>query len=142
MPRLAPLLSAALIFALPALAEEEKKATLFKTPWCGCCKGYVQHMRDQGWQVETRDLKNLDMVKRIMGVPIEMQSCHTITIGDYVVEGHVPLAYIDKLMTEKPKIRGIALPGMPTGTPGMPGPREPLTIMTLESPPKVYATRP
>lgn len=132
---------ALILLTLPALAAE-KKATVFKSPWCGCCKGYVEHMKQNGWQVETRDIKDLDMIKRIMGVPEKMQSCHTITIDDYVVEGHVPLAYVEKLLAEKPKIRGIALPGMPTGTPGMPGKREPLTIWTLEAEPKVFAARP
>jgi hypothetical protein len=140
MPRPLFALLAALLLTAPAIAGE-KTATVYKTPWCGCCKGYVKHMREQGWQVETKDLQDLAMVKKIMGVGETMQSCHTVTVGDYVVEGHVPLEYVDRMLAEKPDIRGIALPGMPTGVPGMEGKRVPITIYTLEAEPKVYATR-
>lgn len=141
MIRLATAVVALVLLALPVRAEE-KTATVYKSPTCGCCKGYVEHMRAQGWKVETKDMDDLDMVKKIMGVPVAMQSCHTVTIGNYVVEGHVPLEYVERMLSEKPKIRGIALPGMPTGVPGMEGPREPITVYTLEDTPQVYATRP
>lgn len=140
MSRLVLALSALFLLSAPAVAAE-KKATVYKTPTCGCCKGYVKHMRDAGWQVAVKDLDDLDMVKKIMGIAGNMQSCHTVTVGKYVVEGHVPLAYVDKMIAEQPDIRGIALPGMPTGVPGMEGERMPITIYTLEAEPKVYARR-
>lgn len=134
------LFSLVALAAFPALAAD-KTATVYKTPWCGCCKGYVKAMRDAGWQVETKDLEDLTMVKKIMGIAGPMQSCHTVTTGKYVVEGHVPLEYVDRMLAEQPDIRGIALPGMPTGVPGMEGARVPITIYTVEAEPRIFATR-
>lgn len=98
-------------------------ATVYKTPTCGCCHVYSEYLKREGVNVETKDVADLAPIKRQYGVPAQMESCHTSIFGDYVVEGHVPLEVVDKLLAEKPDIKGIALPGMPSGSPGMPGPK-------------------
>jgi len=107
-------------------------ATVFLSPTCGCCHGYVEHLRKQGLQVRVVEMTDVSPKKRAFGIPMELWSCHTTVIGDYVVEGHVPFEIVEKLLAEKPDVRGIALPGMPTGVPGMPGPKKPLTIYALK----------
>ena len=122
-----------------AFAAEGRVATVYKSPTCGCCTGWAEHLAKEGFTVRTKDVDDLDMVKKMLGVPETFQSCHTAMIDGYVVEGHVPAEVIDKLLAEKPKVRGIALPGMPIGTPGMPGPKEePWRVYTLEEKPKLY----
>ena len=106
-------------------------ATVFLSPTCGCCHGYVKHLRQQGLQVEVVEMVDVAPKKRALGIPMEMWSCHTTVIGGYAVEGHVPFEVVEKLLAEKPDIDGIALPGMPTGVPGMPGPKQPLTIYAI-----------
>lgn len=106
-------------------------ATVFLSPTCGCCHGYVEHLRRQGLQVKVVEMMDVSPKKRAFNIPMEMWSCHTTVIGNYVIEGHVPFEIVEKLLVEKPDIDGIALPGMPTGVPGMPGPKEPLTIYAL-----------
>ncbi|MBF0214834.1 MAG: hypothetical protein HQM00_14950 [Magnetococcales bacterium] len=135
------------LVSVPAWAEAESPAAgvsakVYKSPLCGCCTGYVEFLKSEGYAVEVENVADMDPVKRELGVPKEMESCHTTRIGGYVVEGHVPLKTLQRLLQEKPAIPGIALPGMPTGVPGMPGPKESLTILTLENPPKVYAIEP
>ena len=100
-------------------AEEGSKMTVYKTPWCGCCEVWTEAMTKAGFNVEIRDLENLDMTKRQAGVPDDLAACHTATLGKYVIEGHVPLEAIQKLLEEKPAIRGIAVAGMPQGSLGM-----------------------
>lgn len=99
-------------------------AEVFKSPTCGCCKGYAYALEDDGFQVKPTDMDNLDSIKGKYNIPNEMRSCHTTVIGKYFIEGHVPIEAVNKLLKEQPDIDGIALPGMPVGTPGMPGPRE------------------
>jgi hypothetical protein len=95
---------------------------VYKTPWCGCCDGWVDHARAAGFEVEVVDLNDLTNVKREHGITVDLASCHTSVVGGYYVEGHVPAAMIERLLREKPEIRGIAVPGMPIGSPGMEGP--------------------
>jgi hypothetical protein len=95
--------------------------TLYKSPNCGCCSGHAKALETAGFTVTIEETDNLDLVKQTHNIPAGGESCHTSVIGDYVVEGHVPLEAIEKLLTEKPDIAGIGLPGMPIGTPGMPG---------------------
>lgn len=108
--------------AAPALAAGAAM-TVYKSPWCGCCEVWLEAMKAAGHQVETRDMEDLDPVKAHAGVPDDMVACHTamLDVGGrkYVIEGHVPLEAIDKLMTERPDVRGIAVPGMPEGSLGM-----------------------
>lgn len=100
------------------------KATVYKSPTCGCCKGYIAFLRKHGVTVEVvSDDAALYKAKEVNGVPFEAQSCHTVLLGGYVLEGHVPLAALMKLLSERPDIDGISMPGMPSGTPGMEGPQ-------------------
>lgn len=94
---------------------------VYKTPTCGCCKGWVQHLRDNGFKVETMDMPDLSMIKQKYGVKQELQACHTAIVNGYVVEGHVPADVILKMLKERPAVAGIAVPGMPSGSPGMEG---------------------
>lgn len=97
------------------------EVTVYKTPWCGCCAGWVQHMKTNGYSVRVKDMESLDMVKNMLGIPNPLRSCHTATVDGYVVEGHVPAADVKRLLTERPKVIGISTPGMPVGSPGMEG---------------------
>jgi hypothetical protein len=94
---------------------------VYKTPECGCCKGWVQHLRDNGFRVETMDMPDLSLIKQKYGVKPALQACHTAVVNGYVVEGHVPADVILKLLKERPAVAGIAVPGMPMGSPGMEG---------------------
>jgi len=107
-------------------------ATVFLSPTCGCCHGYVEHLQRQGLQVRVVEMTDVSPKKRAFGIPMELWSCHTMAIGSYVVEGHVPFEIVEKLLAEKPDVRGIALPGMPTGVPGMPGEKRPLTVYAFD----------
>jgi hypothetical protein len=97
---------------------------VFKSPSCGCCNGYIAALESDGFQVKSVNMDDLTAIKNKYNIPTEMQSCHTTIIGRYFIEGHVPLDAVKKLLQEQPDIDGIALPGMPIGTPGMPGPKE------------------
>ena len=93
--------------------------TVYKSASCGCCQNWVEHARTSGFTVKTIDTEDLPNVKRELGVPASLQSCHTVIVGNYLVEGHVPAADVKRMLTEKPAIRGLAVPGMPIGAPGM-----------------------
>jgi len=97
---------------------------VFKTASCGCCYGYVLFLEEEKFKVKQTDMRSLHLIKKKYNIPLEMQSCHTTILGKYFIEGHVPIEAINKLLKEQPAIDGIALPGMPTGTPGMPGEKE------------------
>ena len=104
-------------------SEESRgeKVVIYKSPTCGCCTGYSAYLEQQGFEVEVVNQENITSVKDEYNIPYSMQSCHTAFIGDYFVEGHVPIEAIEKLLSEKPDIDGISLPDMPAGSPGMPG---------------------
>ncbi len=93
--------------------------TVYKDANCGCCTLWVDHMKAAGYNVQTIDVANLGAVKDQFGVSRELGSCHTALVGDYVIEGHVPAAAVNRLLAERPKVRGLAVPGMPIGSPGM-----------------------
>ncbi len=97
-------------------------ALVHKSPTCGCCGLWVDHLKEAGFQVEVRDAEDITPVKQRLGVPYEKGSCHTAEIGGYFVEGHVPAADIKRLLAEKPNAKGLVLPGMPMGSPGMEAP--------------------
>ena len=129
---------AALSLATPAWAQQ-KAAVLYKAEGCGCCDGHADHLRANGYKVRVVELADLELIKKKHSVPAAQAGCHTIEVGGYVVEGHVPAKIIDKLLAEKPPIRGISLPGMPEGSPGMGGAKaEPFTVEELGSG-KVFA---
>ncbi|QIK95380.1 DUF411 domain-containing protein [Sphingomonas sp. HDW15A] len=93
--------------------------TVMKSPSCGCCGKWVEHVRAHGFDVKVVNVDDLMAVKKKAGIPDKLASCHTTIVGGYVVEGHVPAADIRKLLVQKPKAKGIAVPGMPAGSPGM-----------------------
>lgn len=101
--------------------ENARTLTVFKSPTCGCCSKWMDYMKNNGFEIVEENVRNLTSIKTKYGIPPEMSSCHTAVIGDYVVEGHIPIEAIEKLLMEKPAIDGIAMPGMPKGSPGMPG---------------------
>jgi hypothetical protein len=110
--------------ALALTKADKYKVEVFKTPSCGCCYGYVLFLEEEKFTVKQTDMRSLHSVKKKYNIPLAMQSCHTAILGKYFIEGHVPLEAINKLLKERPDIDGIALPGMPIGTPGMPGEKE------------------
>jgi hypothetical protein len=134
---------ATLVLPLPALAEPIR-ATLYKNPQCSCCEGYASYLRQHGFTVDVRPTNDLVEISSKAGVPEKFQGCHTMFVGDYVVDGHVPVNTIRKVLSERPAIAGITLPGMPSGSPGMTGHKEePFTIYAVTKdgrPPWVYAT--
>ncbi|HEX6644620.1 MAG TPA: DUF411 domain-containing protein [Gemmatimonadales bacterium] len=93
--------------------------TVYKSPTCGCCKNWVDHVKAAGFAVEVHDVDNLSDIKADAGVPATTRSCHTAIVGGYAIEGHVPAATIERLLKEKPAIAGVAVAGMPVGSPGM-----------------------
>ncbi len=97
----------------------EADVVVYKSPTCGCCGNWVAHLRANGFTVDVRERADLTPVKERLGVPARLESCHTAEVGGYVVEGHVPAADIRRLLAERPPARGIAVPGMPAGSPGM-----------------------
>ena len=103
--------------------EKKPTITVYKDPSCGCCKNWIEHLIKHGYRVDAKDTPNMTDIKRTLGVPEAMTSCHTAIVNGYLVEGHVPAADIDKLLAKKPRIAGLAVPGMPMGSPGMEGPR-------------------
>ena len=93
--------------------------TVYKDPNCGCCKEWVKHVSAAGFTATVHDTADMDSVKRAMGVPESLASCHTARVGTYIIEGHVPADLIERLLTDAPVARGLAVPGMPMGSPGM-----------------------
>lgn len=111
--------------ALPGVVSAADEATMvvYKTPTCGCCTKWVDHLRAAGFEVEVNTVANTREAQQTAGVPRAVGSCHTATIGGYFVEGHVPADLVQRLLAEQPEgIRGIAVPGMPLGSPGMEAP--------------------
>lgn len=104
-----------------ACAKPTQSAAIrvYKTPTCGCCGAWVQHLRDNNFSVEVEDMDDVTPVARKLGVPDELRSCHTAEVAGYFVEGHVPASDVRKLIAERPVALGIAVPGMPIGSPGM-----------------------
>jgi hypothetical protein len=94
---------------------------VWKSPTCGCCGGWISYMRGRGYQVTINDIEDIARIKDSRGIPDALQSCHTAEIEGYLLEGHVPEPAVAKLLQERPAVKGIALPGMPEGAPGMDG---------------------
>lgn len=108
-------------FTVPGLAALPP-VSVYKDPRCGCCAAWARYLAQAGFAVTTHDVSDLPERKRALGVPAQLGSCHTAQVGPYVVEGHVPAAAIERLLREQPKAIGIAVAGMPVGSPGMEGP--------------------
>jgi hypothetical protein len=100
-------------------AEPLPRAVMYKNTGCGCCDVWAEHLRKAGFELEVHEAPAIDDVKERLGVPADARSCHTVEIGRYVVEGHVPASDVLKLLAESPRAWGLAVPGMPIGSPGM-----------------------
>lgn len=98
-------------------------ATIYKSPSCSCCGIYGEYLGEKGYSVAVQKETDMDAIKKRFNVPYELESCHTMEVDGYVVEGHVPEEVVEKLLTERPDIQGIGMAGMPSGSPGMPGPK-------------------
>ncbi|MET0105131.1 MAG: DUF411 domain-containing protein [Sedimenticola sp.] len=130
-----------LIFQKPAIAEE---IVVYKSPTCGCCNDWIKHLKENGFSVEAHNKQNMSEIKNELGVPRRLQSCHTAKVNGYVIEGHVPADLITKMLREKPQIKGLSVPGMPMGSPGMEGPRKDdydIVMFSENGKTSVYASR-
>lgn len=139
----APILVAALLAACsipadatrsshPSVTAGGRHVTMYRNPDCSCCHQWAAIAKAAGWTVATVDVPDMAAFKAEAGVPLDAASCHTTLVGDYFVEGHVPLAAIDRLLAERPSIDGIALAGMPAGSPGMGGVQDgPLNVVAV-----------
>lgn len=122
-------------FAAAAHAQYKLPAvTVYKSPTCGCCVDWVNHMRSSGFRVEAHDVGDMTPIRRKFGVPDAMTSCHTALVGGYVIEGHVAASDVKRLLREKTKVKGLAVPGMVVGSPGMEqgGPPQPYTTYAFD----------
>lgn len=127
---------AAVAAAQPALPAGADTATLvvYKEATCPCCNAWVDYMRSNGFRVVTYNVTDLPAMKQKHNIASNLQSCHTTEVSGYFVEGHVPVDLVRKLLAERPRIAGIAVPGMPVGSPGMEvGPPEPYDILSVDS---------
>jgi hypothetical protein len=109
--------------------------TVYKSPTCGCCSKWIDHMKSNGFDVKALDVEDVNLVKKTYGVPPALGSCHTSLVGGYIVEGHVPADAVSRLLRERPAVAGIAVPGMPVGSPGMEVPggrRDPYSIVSFD----------
>lgn len=111
--------SALLLAAGGAQAAPPLDLVVYKTPWCGCCKGWITHMTRAGFKATVHEVEDLTPIREKHGVPFNLSSCHTGLIGGYTIEGHVPPADVMRLLKERPKALGLTVPGMPIGSPGM-----------------------
>ena len=112
---------ASLVQARIAFAAQEPLITVHKDPSCGCCSGWVQHLQKAGFVTKVFDTTDIDAVKKRLGIPDDLAACHTAEVAGYVIEGHVPAAALKLFLAEKPNATGLAVPGMPVGSPGMEG---------------------
>lgn len=123
--------------ASPAVAQTQADLPLVlvhKSPTCGCCTKWVEHLRSAGFTVQVDETDDLAPIKSRLGVPEQMASCHTAEVAGYFVEGHVPVEDIQRLLADKPDTKGLAVPGMPMGSPGMEGPyTQPYQVMQVDA---------
>jgi hypothetical protein len=135
-------LASILLLPMAALAQSIP-AVLYKNPQCGCCEGYAEYMRQNGFQVDVKPVHNLSEISQKAGIPPDLEGCHTMFVDGYVIDGHVPADIVRKLLTDRPDITGLTLPGMPAGSPGMGGQKTvPFTVFSVPKDggkPTVYA---
>ncbi len=140
---------AATLFTVGGLLATQQNSNaadivVYKNPSCGCCKAWIKHLQENDYTVEVKNRNDVSTIKKELGVPSNLQSCHTAKVDGYVVEGHVPADLIAKLQREKPQIKGLAVPGMPMGSPGMEGPhKDAYNVISFDADgkTKVYASR-
>lgn len=106
---------------LAGVQQAKPVMTVYKSPTCGCCSAWMEHLQANGFSVTAQDIQDLTPTKRRFGVPRALESCHTGLVAGYVVEGHVPADLVHRMLREKPDALGLAVPGMPIGSPGMEG---------------------
>jgi hypothetical protein len=134
------MLALGVLLGIAVARADDTKVMMYKNPQCGCCEEYAKYLRRNGFKVTVKETHNMSLISRQNGVPEKLAGCHTMLIGGYVVEGHVPVGAINKLLKERPNIKGISLPGMPDGSPGMTGVKtEPFTIYEVSDEAKVFA---
>ncbi len=114
-----------LLSMAPAWAQTTPTVDIYKSPTCDCCGKWIAHMKKAGFKVEVHEVDNIPASRKKLGMPDKLGSCHTSKVGNYVVEGHVPAQDIQRLLKEKPKALGLAIPSMPPGVPGMDIPNSP-----------------
>ena len=105
--------------ALAAPAAQRPQVDVFKSPYCGCCGAWIEHMKAAGFSVKATDVDDTSAVRGRLGMPDRFGSCHTALVEGYVLEGHVPAVEVKRLLAQRPKALGLAVPGMPSGSPGM-----------------------
>lgn len=134
-------------FAFPGLfgssPAKAGEVVVYKSPSCGCCGKWAEHLRQNGFEVSINNIDNIGPVKEQAGIPYDLEACHTAFVDGYAVEGHVPAENIHKMLADRPKFKGIAVPGMPASSPGMDSPdHEPYTVYSFDADgkKKVYAS--
>ena len=126
-------LSAGAMLLLQRPSAAEADILVYKSPTCGCCNAWVDHLRANGFKVSVQDRLDMAPIKGENGVPLRLQSCHTAQLGGYVIEGHVPAGDILRLLREKLPVKGLTVPGMPMGSPGMQGPAsDPYEVLAFQ----------
>ena len=120
--------------AVAAADGDKPLATIFKNPQCTCCESYGEYLRANGYEVKMVATHDLALIKERQGIPAGLAGCHTTLAGGYFIDGHVPLETFDRLLEERPAISGVSLPGMPTGSPGMGGPKTGTWTITAVKP--------
>jgi len=115
-------LALAAVFFMACGSTDPSTITVYKSPTCGCCVKWVDHLEAGGLAVEAINVENMSSIKKKNGVPSELASCHTALVDGYVIEGHVPVEDVIRLLEERPDVAGLAVPKMPIGSPGMEGP--------------------
>jgi hypothetical protein len=132
--KLTPVLGlASVLFASAILAGDLPLVTVYKSPTCGCCGKWAEHMREAGFEVKSVDLNDMSMIKSMAGVPTDLVSCHTARVGRYVIEGHVPAEDVKRLLAEHPAVRGLSAPGMPQASPGMDHGDTPYRVLSFDA---------
>jgi len=127
---------------LPAMAVNIP-VKLYKNPNCDCCDLYAKHMEENGFTVEIVNTTDLASIKQKYGVPEKLEGCHTAVVGKYIIEGLVPAQFVHQLIDESRFVRGLSVPGMPTGVPGMPGAKSKrlnVYVLAPSTPPKIFAS--
>jgi hypothetical protein len=120
--------------ALPVYAAQPPRIDVYKSPSCGCCGQWARHLEERGFKVTMHELRDLAAFRSKSGVPARLASCHTAIVDGYAIEGHVPAADIRRLIEQRPKARGLAVPGMPLGSPGMESKeRQPYDVLLIEA---------
>jgi hypothetical protein len=134
-------IAATTALGIPEASAQSREVTLHKNPGCQCCDGYADYLRQNGFTVTVKPTHDLAQMSRAAGISDEFQGCHLSQIDGYVVSGHVPVETVNRLLSERPDIAGVTLPGMPMGSPGMSGAKtEPFTIYEIGGgTPEIYA---